>query len=266
MTVHKPAVLSALLAAQLLAMPLAGFADGFGTPAMQPIRQEPYTYAGSATGTAYNANQYYNSAAATTPATTTYGNTSLPLKGRISTLPKGTAMVVKLDHPISSYGSHLGESIGATLENDVFVGGDLAIPAGSEVVGQIANVRSSGRLGRHGSLDVRFYSVKTPNGTVIPIQGHVITSDKTGQLKGNTFTVDLVKSVGVGAVGTGVGALAGTALGGLLGVAGTGAVLGTGVGALAGIGYAVARKGKDVVIPSGSRISIKVDEDVSLGY
>ncbi|MBK8189428.1 MAG: hypothetical protein IPK79_03170 [Vampirovibrionales bacterium] len=223
-----------------------------------PYQAANYNYggAGAAATTAYSASGYSASGY----------SASSPLRGRVSTLPKGSTMIIKLDQPLSSFSSNLGESITGTLENNVFVNDAMAIPAGSEVLGQVSNVSRAGRLGKHGEVDVRFFNVKTPDGAVIPIQGHVVTKDNTGTLRGNTFTMDVIKGVGVAAGGTAIGAVAGTAVGGLLGVAGTGAAMGTGVGALAGIGYAVVRRGKDVVIPSGSRLSIKVDEDVSLNY
>ena len=50
----------------------------------------------------------------------------------------------------------------------------------------------------------------------------------------------------------------------LLGSVGTGAVVGLSMGALGGMGYAVMRKGKDVVIPAQSRMSILIDQPVNI--
>ena len=87
---------------------------------------------------------------------------------------------------------------------------------------------------------------------------------KVGILKGDTYTMDVAKGVGIAAGSTAVGTVAGTAVGGLVGATAAGAVLGLGVGALGGMGYALARKGKDVVVPSGSRLSLMPDMPVSL--
>jgi hypothetical protein len=247
-------LLGSVMAISLTLMPIAALADGVNTQ-LQPLNSYGYGQS-NYTANAYNANTTYPTAQ----------QEPMALRGRVSTVPKGTTMIIKLDQPLSSFSSSLGEGIGATLENDVFVNDSIAIPAGSEVLGQVTDVSRSSRLGKHGELDVRFHSVKTPDGTVIPIRGHVITQDNTGILKGNSYKMDIAKGIGIAAGSTGVGALAGTALGGLLGVAGTGAVFGTAVGGLAGISYAIARKGKDVVIPSGARVSIRVDEEVSVNY
>ena len=189
---------------------------------------------------------------------------SSALRGRVATIPKGTTLLIKLDQPISSFSSNLGEAVGATLENDVFVNDAVLLPAGSQIQGQVANVSRSGHLGKHGEIDVKFFSVKTPDGVVIPITGHIVTQDNSGILRGNSYAVDILKGIGVAGAATGIGAVAGTAFGGLLGVAGSGAVFGTAVGGLGGVTYAATRRGKDVVIPSGSRMSIIISQPVTV--
>jgi hypothetical protein len=196
--------------------------------------------------------------------TASAGRQSFSIRGQVTSIPKGTMMVARLDQPLSSFSNNLGDSFTATLENDMYVNDTVVLPAGSEILGQVANVNKSGRLGRHGDLDVRFLGAKTPDGMSIPLHAHAVTSDQTGVFRGNTYSRDLLKGVGYAALGTGTGALLGTATGGILGAAGSGAVVGTGVGAIAGISYALARQGKDVVIPSGSRLSLVVDQSASV--
>ncbi len=240
---------SVLAASILVATTGLGFADGYQNQ-LQPL----------STGYTTNSYDYATGNFAKTAAT----QEDIQLRGGISTIPKGTSMLIKLDEPVSSYSTTLGESVTAKLENDLFMNDQIAIPAGSEVVGQVSNVSRSGRLGKHGEIEIKFHTVKTPAGQVLPISGHVVTSDDSGILRGNSYAMDVVKGVGVAAGGTGVGALTGTALGGILGVAGTGAILGTGLGAVAGMTYAIARKGKDVVIPDGARLSVRMAEDIAV--
>ncbi len=237
--VMRKNTISALLAACIALAPMAAFADGVvNLPPLQT--QSP-------------------------SAVNVYQQESISLRGRVSTVPRGTLLMIKLDQPISSFSSRLGDTISATLDNDIFINDSIAIPAGSEVIGQVANVNDSGRLGKHGEIDVRFHSVKTPDGHLVPISGHIVTSDQTGILKGDTYTRDVIKGIAYAAGGTGVGTLMGTAAGSIVGSAGAGAVLGLGVGALGGMSYALLRKGKDVVIPSGSRMSIVLDQPVNVG-
>jgi hypothetical protein len=197
---------------------------------------------------------------------TAYGQTSgmTPLKGRLSTIPQGTLMMIRMDQPINSASSRVGDPVVGVLESDLYVNDTVAAPAGTQVNGQVVSVDPAGRMGRHGQIEVRFMSLKTPDGVILPIRSHMVTHDDTGILRGNTYAMDIAKGVGWAAGSTAVGAVAGTAVGGLLSAAGAGAVFGTGVGAVGGIGYALMRTGKDVVLPSGTRLSIINDQPISI--
>jgi hypothetical protein len=244
---------SALLALSLLMLPALAFADG--TIQLKPLQEtNVYSSGYSSNSTNSYGSSYY------TPNT----NNGYYLQGRVVSIPKGTLMTVQTNQPISSIGTRLGDTISATLESDVFVNDGVAIPAGTQIMGQIANVVEAGHLGKHGTLDVRFDSIKMPDGKVIPMRAHIVTKDDSGVLKGDSYAKDIAKGVGIAATGTGVGTLMGTAAGSLLGSVGTGALFGLGVGALGGMGYAVARKGKEVVLPSGSRMSVMIDMPVTV--
>lgn len=189
---------------------------------------------------------------------------SAPLKGHITSIPKGTTLAIQTDQAISSYAAHIGDPVNATLENDLYINDSMAVPAGSQVQGQVANVSNASMMGKHGSIDVRFDNIKLQDGRVIPINAHIVTQDKSGVLKGDSYLVDVAKGVGIAAGATGVGTLMGTAAGSLLGSAGTGAMFGLGVGAIGGMGYAMARKGKDVIVPAGSRMSVLIDAPITV--
>ncbi len=234
------------LALSILLAPLASYADGV-------IQLRPLQDANGYSVNNYGSSYYMP-------------DNTLMLRGRVVSVPAGTLMSAHIDQPISSYGARMGDPIAATLENDVYINDAIAIPAGSQILGQVANVSEAGRLGKHGEIDVRFDSVKLSDGRVIPVHAHIVTKDESGVLKGNTYTMDVLKGVGIAAGATGVGTLMGTAAGGLLGTVGTGALFGLGVGALGGMGYAVARKGKEVTLPAGSRMSLMIDAPVTINY
>lgn len=239
--------LNVALAASFLLMPAAAFADGMIQ--LKPLQQENVY---GLPNSSYN-NSYYDP-----------GDSSYTLRGRVISIPKGTLLSIHTDTPISSDGAHMGDPVSATLENDVFVNDAVAIPAGSQVLGQVANVSSASHLGKHGEVDVRFDSVKLPDGRVVPIHAHVVTKDNSGVLKGDTYAMDVAKGVGIAAGSTGIGTLMGTAAGGLMGATAGGALFGLGIGALGGMGYAMARKGKEVIIPAGSRMSVQIDTPVTV--
>ncbi|MEB3288190.1 MAG: hypothetical protein VKJ04_11900 [Vampirovibrionales bacterium] len=197
-------------------------------------------------------------------ATNLYQAETVSLRGRVSTVPMGTMLMVRVDQPVSAAQNRLGEPVTGTLENDIFINDSIAIPAGSQVLGHVAAVEPPTHMGKHGTLDIRFDSIKLVDGTQVPMRAHIVTSDQTGVLKGDTYTKDVLKGVGIAAGATGVGTLMGLSAGSLIGSAGAGALFGLGVGALGGMTYAVVRKGKDVQIPSGSRLSITLDQPVTV--
>jgi hypothetical protein len=227
----------ALLALSFAILPGVSLADG--TIPLRPL-QDTNVYSYSGYSNSYGSSYY------------TPDNNGYYLQGRVISIPKGTLMTVQTNQPISSYGTRVGDTISATLESDVFVNDMVAIPAGTQI------------LGKHGTIDVRFDSVKLTDGRTIPMRAHIVTQDQSGVLKGDSYLMDIAKGVGIAGVSTGVGTLMGTAAGGLLGSVGTGALFGLGVGALGGMGYAVARKGKEVVLPAGSRMSLMVDMPVTV--
>ena len=261
---HKSLMALSISSLMLLAAP-AAFADSI-------VKLSPMADAyGSYTST-YTPNT--NTQLANNSDGYTYGD-RIPLRGRVTSIPAGTSMMVHLTGPIHSYTSHVGDPVSAVLENDIaYAGGGVAIPRGSEVMGQVVFAEPSGRMGKSGSVDIHFNSIKTPDGTMVPFRGHINTSDQSGVLSGKAsrnyrdYNIPrrFVKGVGEAVTGTAIGATSGVALGGLLSAVsvGTGAVLGTAAGGAAGIGYALWHKGKDVIVPAGSRFQVLVDQELSV--
>lgn len=188
-----------------------------------------------------------------------------PLQGQVSTVPTGTMIKVAINDTLNSTASQIGEMFTATLAEPVAVGGEIVIPAGSEVVGQITYLEEAGRLGRDAQMDIRFTNIKLPNGQKVPMLGKISTTDKKGVLKGGSLTKQIATAAGIGAVTTGGGALAGVGIGSLMGSAGGGAVFGTTAGGLFGVGYIFARKGKDVIVPTGTKFNITLEQPLTLG-
>ncbi len=252
--------LGTMLALGFFLSPLSALADG-NVIQLKPLQTSSgYTNTynnnyGTTNDSAYD--NYYNPSSSSSASAST-------LHGRIISVPKGTLLSVHIDHPVSASSAHVGDPVTATLENDIYASDAVAIPAGSQLMGQVATVNEPGHMGRHGEIDVRFDSAKLPDGHVITLPAHIVTQDQSGMLKGDTYTKDVFKGVGIAVASTGVGTLMGTAAGGLVGSVGGGALFGLGIGALGGLGYAVARKGKDVVIAAGSRMSLMVDTPVTI--
>lgn len=192
-------------------------------------------------------------------------NQGFPLQGKVSVVPLGTSFQVVAGTTVSSSASQVGEMFTATLAEAVNVNGQEVIPAGSQVIGQVTYVEPAGRIGKNAKMDVRFTSIKLANGVKVPIAAKVVTVDKTGTLKGGSLKTQIVKAAATGAVATGAGTLTGLSLGAITGGIGGGAVVGTAAGGLFGLGYVFSRKGKEVTISAGQKMSIILEQPVTVG-
>lgn len=215
----------------------------------------------------YPAANPYNPSNPVDPATNLYSGSygqSAPLSGRVSYIPAGESFTIRLNQIASTQTSRLGDPVSATLDAPIVVNGVEAVPAGSAVDGTITAISSATRVGKHGEMELRFLTLTKPNGEKVSIDGSVVTTNGTPVLKGDTYTLDVLKGAGIVVGGTVLGAVGGTAVGGIVGAAGAGAALGTAVGAAAGIGLAIARKGKSVDLPQGTRLRIKLDQPATI--
>lgn len=238
--------LVALLASSAL-LPLGALANDAFTPMgqAQPSYAQPYT----------------------NPPTGGYDTGySPPLQGRVVTVPMGTVISTTLSTNLSSEYARPGDRVTVQVSQPVVFNGQLALPAGSTVEGQVANVVPSGLAGRNGSLDIRFNMARLPNGQSFPLQGRVQTNDGTGVLTAGTTASRLGQAALKTGGGAAAGALLGTAMGPLSGgQVGRGAIYGTAVGAGLGLGAAALSKGKQVEVTSGSPINIVLDQPLMLG-
>lgn len=190
---------------------------------------------------------------------------SEPLKGTISTVPVGTVFQVITNINISTQRSRVGEVFTATLNHPISVDGNIIVPAGSEVVGQITYIEDSGRVGKNAKMEIKFTSIKPPYSSKIPITGKVLTQDNTGVLKGGTLKDQLVKGIKTEAIAAGGGTLIGTGIGAIAGSVGTGAAVGAAGGGILGLGWIFWRKGKEVKIPIGTKMVIVLEQPFDVG-
>ena len=188
-----------------------------------------------------------------------------PLQGNVTMIPAGTCFQAVTTMELSSATMSLGQGVSVVLGNNFYYGGKLVAPAGSQVNGNVIDVRKGNRAGINGQIKVRFTNIYTPQGQMIPISGMIKTSDGKGTLYAATAkdtTKDYAKDLAIGAAG---GALMGTIMGPLSGgQVGKGAALGTAVGAGLGLGKSLIDKGVDVVIPPNSNIDIIIDQPITV--
>ncbi len=192
-------------------------------------------------------------------------NTLPPLQGHVATAPMGTAMTVRLPNSISSEYAAIGQRINTTLSSDLSIAGNVILPVGSIIEGQIVDVKKAGRFNKNGILNIRFTNAITPNGQRIPLSAKIATEDGTGLIKGGTTTNAVVETAKRTAVGAGLGAVLGTGVGAASGgKAGKGAVYGTAIGSGVGLFSNVMSKGKEAIINAHSTLNIVLEQALTL--
>ena len=162
-------------------------------------------------------------------------------------IPAGQEMDVRLQSTLSSETSAVEQRFEATTAVDLLQNGRVLVPAGSVVRGVVSNVKKAGRIDREGSLTLSFDRMVV-NGREMSIRGMATNVFESGGIREETGTA-------------GVGAGAGAVIGGILG-----GVKGAIVGAVIGAGGAIAATdGKDITLPAGSIIRIRLDSPVYVG-
>ena len=211
-------------------------------PASAPA---PASAAASSTSTssATTASRSSSAPAATTATSSTRSTTATPAGVEI---PVGTEIDVRLQNTLNSGTAQVEDRFEGTTLIDVSVDGRVAIPAGSVFRGVVTAVEPGTRTNRTSKLTVSFDQV-TISGRSYPIRGTVTQAIEGEGIKGEA---------GRTAAGAGVGAIIGGILGGFK-------------GALAGIligggGTIAATEGKEVELPQGSILRVRMDSPVQI--
>ena len=188
----------------------------------------------------------------------------MPSGGGQGQAPAGTEIQATLDTPLSTTTSKPGDRFTATVAQQVRgSSGSVIIPAGAHIEGEVSEAeqgKAVAALRGKGKLNLRFRDVVLPSGQSLPFTATLVSvhstngknsknADQEGQVESGTRGRDVAKDVGIGA---GIGTVAGLLFGGPL--------KGLAIGALAGGGYVLATKGKDVNLPAGTGMILKLDQ------
>jgi hypothetical protein len=164
-------------------------------------------------------------------------------------VPAGSKISVITDQAVSSKDAKAGQTVHASVAQNVSSGGKVVIPKGAPVVLIVSSVQASGRLSTPAKLYLR---LKT-----ITVQGksYTFSSSSAGRTLGGKGKRD------AGFIGG--GAAAGALIGGLAG-GGKGAAIGAGAGAGAGTAGAAATGKKDIDYPAETRLSFTTKMAVNI--
>ncbi len=175
-----------------------------------------------------------------------YENTTSGRRAGRREIPVGQELDVRLQKELDSDTAQVEDRFEATTAVDLILDGDVLIPAGSSLRGIVTAVDDADRLDRKGRLSLSFDQIVV-NGRSYPIRASVVEALESGGYKEDAAKIG---------AGAGVGAIIGGILGGAK-------------GALAGIligggGVVAATEGKDVVLPAGSILRIRLDSPLAL--
>lgn len=150
-------------------------------------------------------------------------------------VPAGSRFVVRLEDNVDS-GRGAGVRFRASLEAALpDAAGNVIVPAGTPVLGIIADAKSAGRLVGKSELEIDFTDLQI-NGLLFPIQSQGVKAVGEGSGKDTARKVGAAALVG-GAFGGGSGAAKGAAIGGAA---------------------ALLTRGKQIRIPSGTLLELSL--------
>jgi hypothetical protein len=161
-------------------------------------------------------------------------------------VPAGTELDVRLQNSLNSGTAQVEDRFEATTLVDLNVNGRVLIPAGSVMRGVVTAVEPGTRTNRTSKMTVSFDQV-TVNGRSYPMRGTV-----TQALQGEGIRGELPRAGAGAAVGGLLGAVLGGAKGALLGVL------------IGGGGTIAATEGKEVEIPQGTVLRVRVDAPLQI--
>ena len=196
------------------------------------------------------------------------------LQGQITYVPTGTTIDASLTSPIDSGVAKAGDLFSAKLYAPVYMGSDLVLPAGTTLEGTVTAADKSGHLGGNGLIGMRLTGAVTPDGIRYPLSAVVtanqpkdpsVHEDKQGNLKGRTTSSTVKSGIVRTAMWTAGGTLLGICFAPIVGGAvGAGAIVGVASGGAVGLGSNLWRKGKDVRVPSGTRLVFALDQPMAV--
>lgn len=196
--------------------------------------------------------------------------TADPDAGIVTSVPEipgqmneGTLLHAKLQTPLSTIESHVGDTFLADLTQPVTQHGQVLLPIGSQIRGRISEVRGGRRIGGRASIRLQPDFVTLPDGTTRRLYAEVIDLDNftnshvnsEGTIVGDGHSKAALTAVGAS---TGAGAITGAVLGG-----GVGAAVGAGIGAGAGTIWWLKRDVQQE-LPVGTRLVFSLDQPLSI--
>ena len=172
-----------------------------------------------------------------------------PPQPRQVQVPAGATVTIRMIDGVDSSVNHAGEIFHASLDAPVVVDNQVIVSKGADVYVRLVSASSAGKFTGKSELHLELVKLEF-QGRSYPLVS------STYSLSGDSRGKNTAAKVGGGAVlGTLIGAIAG---------GGKGAAIGAGVGAAGGGVYQGVTKGKEVRIPSETKLDFQLDQPVTV--
>jgi hypothetical protein len=164
-------------------------------------------------------------------------------------IPSSTTLTIRMIDGVDSSVNRTGEIFHAALDSPIVVDNQVTIPKAADVYVRLTSASSAGHVSGKSELHLELVKIEY-QGRSYPLVS------STYSLSGSSRGKNTAEKVGGGAI---LGALIGGLAGG-----GKGAAIGAGVGAGAGGVYQGATRGKQVKIPSETKLDFQLDQPVTV--
>ena len=166
-------------------------------------------------------------------------------------IPAGTTLPIVLDSYIASDTSRIEDTVRAKTRRTIHVRDDVAIPAGSTLIGHVTSVQRSGRVKGRARIAVRFDQL------IVAGTGERVTiSTSTFARQAAATKARDARTIGIPAAG---GAVVGALVGGK-----KGAAIGAAAGGGGGTAVVLSTRGREVRLGRGAVASVRLLRPVTV--
>ncbi len=165
------------------------------------------------------------------------------------TIPAGTRISVRTIDSIDSTKNQVGYRFQASLEEPLWVDGNMVVPKDADVYGRLEESKETGTFTGRSELKLELTGIVVHGQTVPLVTGEYEVSGKS---KGESTAK---RTVGGAAIGSIIGALSG---------GGKGAAIGAGTGTGVGAGSEIITEGDQVKIPSETLLDFTLQLSVTI--
>ena len=165
------------------------------------------------------------------------------------TIPIDSPVTVRMIESVNSETARLGQTFRASLDDPIYVNGQVVVPRGADVLTRLVEDQQSGKIEGRTVLKLALQTI-TINGTPVPVVSSDVQQESSSRGARSAKVIG-----GTAALGALIGGLAG---------GGKGAAIGAGSGAVVGTGAEVLTSGQKVKIPSETRLTFRLQNPVQL--